>query len=82
MVYELRTYTVKAGGVPTVAKNAGEVAREIRGDDYGKLEGRAEIRAQVTRDEDWRRFIADSAPLLADDMRSTIKLAAAHSPLK
>ena len=39
MIYELRIYTVKAGTHPTVAKKSGEVAREIRGDDYGKLEG-------------------------------------------
>ena len=39
MIYELRTYTVKPGTVQDVAKNAGTVARGIRGDDYGKLEG-------------------------------------------
>ena len=39
MIYELRTYTVKAGTAGEVAKNAGEIGRAIRGDDYGKLEG-------------------------------------------
>ena len=39
MIYELRTYTLKPGSQPTVARNAGEVARDIRGDAYGKLEG-------------------------------------------
>ena len=39
MIYELRTYTLRAGTGPAVAKNAGEVGRAIRGDDYGKLEG-------------------------------------------
>ncbi len=39
MIYELRTYTLKPGTAPVVAKNAGTVARDIRGDDYGKLEG-------------------------------------------
>ena len=39
MIYELRTYTLRAGTGPTVAKNAGEVGHAIRGDDYGKLEG-------------------------------------------
>ena len=39
MIYELRTYTLRAGSGPAVAKNAGEVGRAIRGDDYGKLEG-------------------------------------------
>ena len=39
MIYELRTYTLRAGAGPTVAKNAGGVGRAIRGDDYGKLEG-------------------------------------------
>lgn len=39
MIYELRTYTVKPGAAPTAAKNAGTLGREIRGDDYGKLEG-------------------------------------------
>ena len=39
MIYELRIYTVKAGTVAEVAKNSGTVARDIRGDNYGKLEG-------------------------------------------
>ena len=39
MIYELRTYTLRPGSTPTVAMNAGTVARDIRGDDYGKLEG-------------------------------------------
>ena len=39
MIYELRTYTVKPGTAPLVAKNSGTVARDIRGDNYGKLEG-------------------------------------------
>jgi len=39
MIYELRTYTVKPGSAPIVAKNAGTISRNIRGDDYGKLEG-------------------------------------------
>jgi hypothetical protein len=39
MIYELRTYTLKTGTAPEAAKNAGAVGREIRGDDYGKLEG-------------------------------------------
>lgn len=39
MIYELRTYTLKAGTVAEAAKVAGSVGREIRGDNYGKLEG-------------------------------------------
>lgn len=39
MIHELRTYTIKPGNVPTVVKNSGEVARRIRANDYGKLEG-------------------------------------------
>jgi hypothetical protein len=39
MIYELRTYTTKQGAVQDVAKAAGTVGREIRKDDYGKLEG-------------------------------------------
>jgi len=39
MIYELRTYTLRPGTQAMVAKNAGTVARGIRGDDYGKLEG-------------------------------------------
>ena len=39
MIYELRTYTLKQGSVPDVAKASGSVGREIRKDDYGKLEG-------------------------------------------
>ncbi len=39
MIFELRTYTLKPGTAPIVAKNAGTIARDIRGDNYGKLEG-------------------------------------------
>lgn len=39
MIYEMRTYTLKAGTAPEAAKNAGTIGREIRGDKYGKLEG-------------------------------------------
>jgi hypothetical protein len=39
MIYELRTYTLKQGSMPEVVKNASTVARAIRGDKYGKLEG-------------------------------------------
>ncbi len=39
MIYEMRTYTLRPGAGPGVAKNAGEIGRDIRGDDYGKLEG-------------------------------------------
>lgn len=39
MIHELRIYTTKPGMVGEVAKNSGTVARAIRGDNYGKLEG-------------------------------------------
>ena len=39
MIYELRTYTVKQGTLAEVVKNASTVSREVRKDDYGKLEG-------------------------------------------
>lgn len=39
MVYELRTYTTPAGKAPVLGKLSGDIARGIRGDDYGKLEG-------------------------------------------
>jgi len=39
MIYELRTYTVKQGTLPDVIKNSGTVSRDIRKDDFGKLEG-------------------------------------------
>lgn len=39
MIHELRTYTLRPGSVPEVMRASGEVARPIRGDDYGKLEG-------------------------------------------
>ncbi len=39
MLYELRTYTARAGGVPKILKANEEVGRPVRGDDYGKLEG-------------------------------------------
>ncbi len=39
MINELRIYTATAGNAPLLAKNSGTVARDIRGDNYGKLEG-------------------------------------------
>jgi hypothetical protein len=39
MIYELRTYTLKQGSLPDVVKASSTVSREIRKDDYGKLEG-------------------------------------------
>ncbi len=39
MLYEMRTYTTPAGKAPVLAKLSAEVARNIRGDEYGKLEG-------------------------------------------
>src|SRR5262245_36783440 len=39
MIHELRTYTVKQGSLPEMIKNSATVSREIRKDDYGKLEG-------------------------------------------
>ena len=39
MIHELRIYTAKPGAAPEMAKNSGTVARAIRGDDYGRLEG-------------------------------------------
>jgi len=39
MIYELRTYTVRQGTLAEVVKNASTVSRDIRRDDYGKLEG-------------------------------------------
>ena len=39
MIHELRTYTVKAGTIGEVVKNSSTLSREIRGDNYGKLEG-------------------------------------------
>ena len=39
MIYELRTYTVKPGMLGDMIKAASTVSREVRGDNYGKLEG-------------------------------------------
>jgi hypothetical protein len=39
MLYEMRTYTTPAGKAPLLADTSAEIARNIRGDDYGKLEG-------------------------------------------
>ena len=39
MIYELRTYTCRQGTLPDVVKAASTVSRDIRKDDYGKLEG-------------------------------------------
>ena len=39
MIYELRTYTVKPGTLGDMIKAASIVSRDIRKNDYGKLEG-------------------------------------------
>src|ERR1700753_287959 len=39
MLYELRTYTVKPGSLGDMVKAASTVSRDIRGNDFGKLEG-------------------------------------------
>jgi NIPSNAP len=39
MIYELRTYTVKPGTLGDMVKAASTVSRDIRGDNFGKLEG-------------------------------------------
>ncbi len=39
MIYELRTYTVKPATLGDMVKAASTVSRDIRGDNYGKLEG-------------------------------------------
>jgi hypothetical protein len=39
MIFELRTYTLKQGTLAEVVKAASTVARDIRKDNYGKLEG-------------------------------------------
>ena len=39
MIYELRTYTVKPGTLGDIVKAASTVSRDIRGNNYGKLEG-------------------------------------------
>ena len=39
MIYELRTYTVKPGMLGDMIKAASTVSRDVRGDNYGKLEG-------------------------------------------
>ena len=39
MIYEMRTYTTPAGKAPVLADLSAEIARDIRGDEYGKLEG-------------------------------------------
>ena len=39
MIYELRTYTVRPGTLGDIVKAASTVSRDIRKDDFGKLEG-------------------------------------------
>jgi len=39
MIYELRTYTVRPGTIADMVKAASTVSHDIRGNDYGKLEG-------------------------------------------
>jgi hypothetical protein len=39
MIYELRTYTLRPGTLADMVKAASTVSRDIRGDNYGKLEG-------------------------------------------
>src|SRR6185437_7967932 len=39
MLYELRTYTLKPGSIGEMVKAASTVSRDIRVNDFGKLEG-------------------------------------------
>ena len=39
MIHELRTYTMRPGAAPGAAELSGTLGRDIRGDNYGKLEG-------------------------------------------
>ena len=39
MIYEMRTYTMRPGTAPAAAELSGTLGRDIRGDEYGKLEG-------------------------------------------
>ncbi|MEM7407565.1 MAG: NIPSNAP family protein [Pseudomonadota bacterium] len=39
MIYELRTYTLKPGTQAAVADNSADLGRDIRGNNYGHLEG-------------------------------------------
>ena len=39
MIYEFRTYTTPIGMAPELARLSAEIGRDIRKDDYGKLEG-------------------------------------------
>ena len=39
MIYELRTYTVRPGALGDMVKAASTVSKDIRGDNFGKLEG-------------------------------------------
>ena len=39
MIHELRIYTLRQGSLPEMLKNSATISRDIRGDDYGKLEG-------------------------------------------
>ena len=39
MIHELRTYTLAPGTAPAAAELSGTLGRDIRGDDFGKLEG-------------------------------------------
>jgi hypothetical protein len=39
MIYELRTYTLRPGTIGDMVKAASTVSHDIRGNDYGKLEG-------------------------------------------
>jgi hypothetical protein len=39
MIYELRTYTLRPGTLGAMIKASSTVSRDIRGDNYGKLEG-------------------------------------------
>jgi NIPSNAP len=39
MIYELRTYTLRPGTIAEMVKLSSTVSRDIRGNEYGKLEG-------------------------------------------
>jgi len=48
---------------------------------YRDLVQRAEVRAQVTQDPEWQKFLAAATPLLVE-MRSVVLSPAAHSPMR
>jgi hypothetical protein len=83
VIYELRTYTVKPGTLGQMLKAASTVSHEIRGDNYGKLEGywSTEIGALNQVMHLWSYSDFDERARLRKDLAANARWRAEYTPL-